>query len=404
MLQFPSCILASASSADSTMGDASLPHSPARIPTPPRDLARQSLTVREAAKFLSKLRLHYYEDHWPISFLLVHKEAGLEVESIISSMWLLIKWLAFDSPAGNCTVISINESLKALIPKDLQELQFQRRLTFWSGPIANEIDMVISLGGDGTVLNAAWLFQGVVPPIVPFHFGSVGFLNIYSFTLYAEKLDRMIREGCRVNIRSRLQCRLAKSIADVDGATVDGTAKSTSLRESFASGRMPILDDSGPVYQVLNELVLDRGASAGLVVIDLFVDEQLITSVSADGLIVGTPTGSTAYSMSAGGCVVHPEIACMLITPICPHSLSFRPLILPDGVQLVLRISPHSRTSAWASFDGRNRLELLPGDAIEVTGSNFPVPTVCREDQTRDWFHGLARCLHWNDLPSSKPL
>lgn len=403
ILQFPACLLASNSPSDNEAGSP-LP-TPYRIPTPPRNLARQSISVREAAKFLSKLRLNYGEDNWPTSFLLVHKEAGVDVEFIIASLWALIKWLAYDSPAGNRTIISINESLRKSVPQDLNELVFQHRLVFWSStrPILNEVDLVVSLGGDGTVLNAAWLFQGVVPPIVPFHFGSVGFLNIYSFTLFAEKLDRMIREGCRVNIRSRLECRMARLIGADILANGDGPT-GRSLRESNASGKFPVLDNSGPVFQVLNELVLDRGASAGMVVIDVFVNEQMITSVSADGLIIATPTGSTAYSMSAGGCVVHPEIGCMLITPICPHSLSFRPLILPDSVQLVLRISPHSRTSAWASFDGRERLEVFPGDAIEISGSNYPVPTVCRDDQTRDWFHGLARCLHWNDLPSSKPL
>src|SRR5437879_3517590 len=87
-------------------------------------------------------------------------------------------------------------------------------------------------------------------------------------------------------------------------------------------------------------------------------DDQHLTTVQADGLVISTPTGSTAYSVSAGGSLVHPEISALLMTPICPHTLSFRPMLLPDSMELKIYVPFNSRSTAWASFDGRNRVEL----------------------------------------------
>ena len=111
---------------------------------------------------------------------------------------------------------------------------------------------------------------------------------------------------------------------------------------------------------------------------------------------MSTPTGSTAYSAAAGASMIHPSVPAILVTPICPHSLSFRPIVLPAGVELKIAISPDSRNSSWVSFDGRNRQELLHGDSLHVTTSIYPVPSICSQDQIADWFDSLAECLHWN--------
>lgn len=132
-----------------------------------------------------------------------------------------------------------------------------------------------------------------------------------------------------------------------------------------------------------------------------------------DGLIVSTPTGSTAYAVAAGASMIHPSVPAIMVTPICPHSLSFRPIVVPAGVELKICVSPDSRNSAWVSVDGRNRQEIQLGDrsvsiprhwylfnasqfSVEVTTSIYPVPSICAEDQISDWFDSLAECLHWN--------
>ena len=98
-----------------------------------------------------------------------------------------------------------------------------------------------------------------------------------------------------------------------------------------------------------------------------------------DGLIVSTPTGSTAYAVAAGASMIHPSVPAVMVTPICPHSLSFRPIVLPAGVELRISVSPASRNTAWVSFDGRKRQELCHGDSLRVTTSIYPIPSICSQ-------------------------
>eukprot|EP00878_Enallax_costatus_P045452 GHUV01054764.1.p1 GENE.GHUV01054764.1~~GHUV01054764.1.p1 ORF type:complete len:179 (-),score=38.52 GHUV01054764.1:137-673(-) len=105
----------------------------------------------------------------------------------------------------------------------------------------------------------------------------------------------------------------------------------------------------------------------------------------ADGIMLATPTGSTAYSVAAGGSMVHPNVQAILLTPICPHSLNFRPIILPDYIEMELRVPETSRVSAWVCFDGKQRQELHRGDSVFVRMSENPVPTINRADLTTDW-------------------
>ncbi|KAH7956740.1 hypothetical protein HPB52_012356 [Rhipicephalus sanguineus] len=94
--------------------------------------------------------------------------------------------------------------------------------------------------------------------------------------------------------------------------------------------------------------------------------------------------------------MIHPSVPAIMVTPICPHSLSFRSIVVPAGVELKIMVSPEARSSVWASFDGRLRQELQHGESLKVTTSIYPVPSICDQDQISDWFDSLAECLHWN--------
>ncbi|XP_015675081.2 NAD kinase [Protobothrops mucrosquamatus] len=196
--------------------------------------------------------------------------------------------------------------------------------------ISDQIDFIICLGGDGTLLYASSLFPRSVPPVMAFHLGSLGFLTPFNFE------------------------------------------------------------------NVLNEVVVDRGPSSYLSNVDVFLDGHLITTVQGDGVIVSTPTGSTAYAAAAGASMIHPNVPAIMITPICPHSLSFRPIVVPAGVDLKIMLSPDARNTAWVSFDGRKRQEICHGDSISITTSCYPLPSICFQDPVSDWFESLAECLHWN--------
>lgn len=264
------------------------------------------------------------------------------------------------------------------------------------------------------MLFTSWLFQKIVPPVLPFALGSLGFLTNFDFAQYKPTMDRVIDDGIRVNLRMRFTCTVYRAIAPEEAVLASQSGKkrkaikkpggeilmSTVDKKGWealeggsggASAQTPLTPASHvrrekeimcfstrPVeqFEVLNDLVVDRGPSPFVSLLELFGelqhprkhvsgdklrlpgDEHHLTTVQADGLTVSTPTGSTAYSLSAGGSLVHPQIPALLITPICPHTLSFRPMLLPDSMELRICVPYNSRSTAWASFDGRGRVEL----------------------------------------------
>ncbi len=154
----------------------------------------------------------------------------------------------------------------------------------------------------------------------------------------------------------------------------------------------------GEQFEVLNELVIDRGPSPYVSNLELYGDNELLTVVQADGCIISTPTGSTAYSLSAGGPLTHPSIPGMVLTPICPHTLSFRPMVLSDTLLLKVCVPRSSRSTAYASFDGKGRVELRRGDCVQVEAGRYPFPTVVGEGGTGgEWFESVRRSLRWNN-------
>ncbi|KAK1755137.1 putative atp-nad kinase [Echria macrotheca] len=256
-----------------------------------------------------------------------------------------------------------------------EEPRFRDMLRYWSPDLCwsqpEKFDLVLTLGGDGTVLFTSWLFQRIVPPVLSFSLGSLGFLTSFEFERYKDHLNRVMgEEGMRVNLRMRFTCTVYR-----DGP--DGHEM-----------------EEGEQFEVLNELVIDRGPSPYVSNLELYGDNELLTVVQADGCIFSTPTGSTAYSLSAGGSLVHPDIPAILLTPICPHTLSFRPMVLSDTMLLRVSIPRNSRATAYCAFDGKGRVELRQGDHVTITASQYPFPTVVRTDT--EWFDSVSRTLRWN--------
>ncbi|KIM23806.1 hypothetical protein M408DRAFT_27629 [Serendipita vermifera MAFF 305830] len=327
---------------------------------------------------------------------------------------------------------SSNSSLRSgQSSTDLRVDQEEGQLRYWTAEMCSRsphlFDFVVTLGGDGTVLFTSWLFQQIVPPVLPFALGSLGFLTNFDFVDHKAVMDAAIDTGIRVNLRMRFTCTVYRAVAP------DQCAKKRKAVKKGATGEILMRDlekdgwealESGfnatsnaghkdkeimcfttrPVesFEVLNDLVVDRGPSPYVSLLELFGDEHHMTTVQADGLVIATPTGSTAYSLSAGGSLVHPEIPALLISPICPHTLSFRPMLLPDTMELRICVPYNSRSTAWASFDGRGRVELKQGDHIKVTASKYPFPTVCADKQSTDWFQSISRTLKWNERERQK--
>jgi NAD kinase len=250
----------------------------------------------------------------------------------------------------------------------------------WRGPLAS-VDFVICLGGDGSLLRAAELYRGeACPPVMAFAViggsrRSRAFLTPFALHECHAALSGLLGGQLTVMLRHRLSCLFER-----------GTWYG---------------DDGGEeeALSVLNEVVVDRGESSSLTLLNLYCDDQLVTQVQADGLIIATATGSTAYSLSAGGSMVHPGVAAIMVTPVCAHTLSFRPLLFPATTALRIEIPPAARADAWASLDGRYRRQLGPGVSLHIGICEHPVPVFCRLTQTADWLGALCP-LQWN-LPTA---
>ena len=282
-----------------------------------------------------------------------------------------------------------SEGLRCVVERDVYdrlslEDGFGFVETFYAADTArvgDAVDFCVCLGGDGVILHASSLFgNGAAPPIISFNLGSLGFLTSHTFENFEDDIRGLmygdgLLSGVYITLRMRLRCELLRG---------DG-------REAPQS------------FDVLNEMVVNRGNNPYLSKIECYERDRLITKVQADGIMIATPTGSTAYSVSAGGSMVHPNVPAILFTPICPHSLSFRPVILPDSAELELRIPTDARDAAWVSFDGKARHEMKRGDSVRVKMSEFPLPTINKADQTNDWFASLGRCLSWNDRIEQRP-
>ncbi len=296
----------------------------------------------------------------------------------------------------------------------------------------SDADLVVTLGGDGLLMYAAHVFSGPVPPILPVAGGSMGFLTPFSREEMFEAI--LIALGLRVvledaNIDEGLNDEDSNDGNDglkisqkalnhmlIEATTREGYNENPPLafgnnKQICISMRMRLdcrifgVDGSLRArYAVLNEVVIDRGSSPYLASLECFCDDVHLTTVQADGIIFSTPTGSTAYSMAAGGSVVHPAVPAILVTPICPHVLSFRGMIFPDHVVLRCYVPSDARSTACVYFDGKHRTELNRGESVQIQMSSHPVPTINRADHSADWLSSLKRNFNFNTRVRQGPL
>ncbi|KAH7490748.1 hypothetical protein BFJ70_g6873 [Fusarium oxysporum] len=288
-----------------------------------------------------------------------------------------------------------------------------RRLRYWDENMCrtrpHTFDFVISLGGDGTVLYASWLFQRIVPPVLSFALGSLGFLTKFDFEDYQQTLLTAFTKGVTVSLRLRFEGTVMRSQprkrAQLSKGSEEDEEPSRDLVEELIGEEREDEHTHRPdgTFEILNEVVVDRGPNPTMSTTEIFGDDEHFTSVLADGICVSTPTGSTAYNLAAGGSLCHPENPVMLVTSICAHTLSFRPIILPDTIVLRVGVPYSARTASWASFDGRERVELKPGDYVTISASRFPFASVQAQGRrSEDWVNSISGKLGWNTRQKQK--
>lgn len=226
-----------------------------------------------------------------------------------------------------------------------------------------ELDLVVVLGGDGTLLSAARATAPIDVPLLGVNLGSLGFLTDVPLASLFPMLEKVAQGSAPVEQRSLMQVDLLRG------------------------------DETRESYLVFNDAVVNKTALARLNNYELFVDGVFVSSYRADGMIVATPTGSTAYSLSAGGPVLMPTVNAFVITPVSPHSLTHRPLIVPDSAMIEILLRSDEEV-AYLSLDGQPGLDLRDGDRVRCRRSKHRVSLFRTEN---DFFHVLRSKLKWGE-------
>lgn len=228
-----------------------------------------------------------------------------------------------------------------------------------------DVDLLVSFGGDGTLLRGARLVANYHTPVLGVNLGHLGFLTSVGPDHLAEAVDALAAGGFWLDTRLTLQARVFSR---------DGSPRGE--------------------YLALNDAVLHKGGFARVVHLALFVgeDREEVGAYAADGIILATPTGSTAYSLSAGGAIVAPSMECLLATPISPHTLAVRPLILPADTRIEVELI-QAGVEVVLTIDGQAGEPLTNGDRLVVQRGDATVPLVRFPGQS--FFPTLRRKLHW---------
>lgn len=226
------------------------------------------------------------------------------------------------------------------------------------------VNMVIVLGGDGTLISVARLIGDLKVPIFAVNLGSLGFLTEITVAEMMPLLENVLKGDFTVSSRMMLD---------------------TSVRRK---------GEKVANYTVLNDVVLNKGALARIVDMEAFVDEVYLTTFKADGLIVSTPTGSTAYNLAAGGPIIHPELNCLVLSPICPHMLTNRPIIVSEDAHIKIELKFEDEDVVLTA-DGQVGMPLEHGDVVVVRKAKSR--TYLIDSPSKDYFQVLRTKLSWGE-------
>ncbi|MBF0337578.1 MAG: NAD(+)/NADH kinase [Nitrospirae bacterium] len=226
------------------------------------------------------------------------------------------------------------------------------------------VDMIIVLGGDGTMLSVARLIAQRDIPIFGINLGGLGFITEVSKGEALDALEKVIADDYVIEDRIMLHTRIIRQ------------------------------GQSHEEFTVLNDVVINKGALARIFDIEIFIERKYVTTFKADGLIISTPTGSTAYSLSAGGPILYPTLHCIVITPICSHTLTNRPIVIGDGMLIEARVNPGSKDISL-TLDGQIGRALCDNDVIEIRKSDHVARLLLPAQ--RDYFQVLREKLKWGE-------
>jgi NAD+ kinase len=231
--------------------------------------------------------------------------------------------------------------------------------------IREQADLVVVLGGDGTLLSVARLFCKSGIPILGVNLGSLGFLTEITVEELYPVLEHCLNGKQRISQRMMLEVSVIREGKKIEKG------------------------------HVLNEIVINKGALARIVDLETKINRNFLTTFKADGLIVSTPTGSTGYSLSAGGPIIHPQMSCLVITPICPHTLTNRPIVVTDDSLICITVTSSFDEKVYLTLDGQVGCELQEGDSVKVHKASTTTALVV--SRKRDYFEVIRTKLKWGE-------
>jgi NAD+ kinase len=280
-----------------------------------------------------------------------------------------VKTISIVAKHAKPEAVPIARELKVRHPElvFLAEPHLAKELGWPETPIAelgSRCDFLVVLGGDGTLIQGARILKGRPVPILGVNLGSLGFMTEIPQKDAFVAFDELLAGKARIDSRMKLACRL------------------------YRGGKLIVEDE------VLNDVVINKSALARIADHETWLADSYVALFKSDGVIFATPTGSTAYSLSAGGPIVHPSIDCLVVTPICPHALTQRPIVVPAD-QTLKTILKSDVSDVYLTIDGQEGHALKTGDRIEVQKSPNRVMLV--RNRELDYFGVLRQKLHWGE-------
>ena len=233
-----------------------------------------------------------------------------------------------------------------------------------------DLKWITVLGGDGTLLGASRKYGRYGIPILGVNLGGLGFLTCTPLRRLYSSIEMVLNNNLQIEQRIMLETKILRDD-----------------REAFR-------------FQTLNDVVINKGALARIIDLDVLINDEFLTTFRSDGLIVSTPTGSTGYNLAAGGPILYPTISNVILTPICPFTLTNRPIILPDTVVISIMILKESEEKVSLTFDGQVGFDLLEGDKVLIYKSGSNIKLFKSPDQT--YYEILRKKMKWGGATYNK--
>lgn len=252
--------------------------------------------------------------------------------------------------------------LKARVVKETARLLQCALLAEVGGILTEDLDLLVTLGGDGTMIGSARFIGDRRIPVLGVNFGFLGYLTEFTLGELFSALEGVREGNFQLDRRMLLDVKLERQGVEIE------------------------------TLRALNDAVVSSGAPVRMIEVECLINKMFVNSFRADGMIVATPTGSTAYSLSAGGPIVHPSMSAILLTPICPHTLSNRPVVVP-GESVVDLVFNRAREELVLTIDGQVPIRLYPGDQVTVQRSQMTFDLI--RPTNRNYFEVLRTKLKW---------